>query len=474
MSDKLLENLYEPKTFRAAGYAMIDQLASYLKDSISLNRKVIELVDPEEEYDYWNQYSLTEVGQFHHDLISRSISLHHPQYIGHQVSAPLPELALLGLTSELLNNGMGIYEMGAAAVSMERWVINQISGQFGFTSENNGFLTSGGTLANLTALLAARAQAQSMHTDGQKWTILVSEQAHFCIERAAITMGLGIEGVTKIKSDHNFQLDFQDLESKHAEVMQKGMSVMAVVGCACSTATGSYDDLEKLNHFCKQNNYWFHIDGAHGGAAIYSKKYGSLLYGSIEADSIIIDLHKMMLTPALATAVLFKDSKNSYISFKEKADYLFSQAEIDPYNLAKRTYETTKYMACIKAYYLLKHHGPKLIEQYVDNQYDLAKECFHLVEQHELFESAHRPMSNIFCFRYMGGRDIDKNEINQYIRKTLIDSGEFYIVSTIIQGSYYLRIAIMNPLTNIEHIKKLMDRICQIGKAYQELEQLES
>jgi L-2,4-diaminobutyrate decarboxylase len=466
MSDKTMNNLYDPEAFRTAGYAIVDQLALFLKDSIAQKRKVIELVEPEEEYDYWNQYTMTDLNQFHHDLISRSISLHHPQYIGHQVSAPLPELALLGLTSELLNNGMGIYEMGAAAVSMERWVINQMSDQLGFASENNGFLTSGGTLANLTALLAARAQAQSAHPNEQKWTILVSEQAHFCIERAAITMGLGIEGVTKIKSDHNFQLDFQDLQSKHAEVMQKGISVMAVVGCACSTATGSYDDLEKLNHFCKQNNYWFHVDGAHGGAAIYSKKYGTLLNGSIEADSIIIDLHKMMLTPALATAVIFKEAKNSYISFKEKADYLFSQLEIDPYNLAKRTYETTKYMACIKAYYLLKHYGTKLIEAYVDNQYDLAIESFELVEKHELFESAHRPMSNIFCFRYVGGRDIDKNEINQYIRKTLIDSGEFYIVSTLLHGSYYLRIAIMNPLTTIDHIKKLMERICQIAENY--------
>lgn len=462
------EDHFDISLFRSKGYQIIDDLANYLESSYKKYRPVLSLVSPEEEYKFWENYSITDLKSFNTDLIERSISLHHPNYIGHQVSAPLPEIALLGLTSELLNNGMGIYEMGAAGTAIEQNVIRQFCNSIGYDSNSSGFLTSGGTLANLTALLAARSYCLAKHPESsiENLYILVSEQAHFCIERAGITMGLPQTNIVKIAVDDQYRIDTLELHKRANAIIQSGGLIMSVVACACSTATGSYDDIVVLSKISKELDSWLHVDGAHGGAAIFSEKLKSNLLQSVEqADSIIIDAHKMMLTPALCTAVLFKKSENSYISFKQKADYLFDQISQDPNNLAKRTYETTKYMMGIKVYYLFKKLGVKYIGDYIERQTDLTLQLFDLINDSPNFEVAHRPMSNILCFRYWikDATDEKLNRINQTIRNTIIDSGKFYIVNTWLNDIYYLRVTIMNVLTTIKDVKSMIHEIEEIA-----------
>jgi L-2,4-diaminobutyrate decarboxylase len=213
---------------------------------------------------------------------------------------------------------------------------------------------------------------------------------------------------------------------------------------------------------------WLHIDGAHGGAVVFSDKYKYLVDGIASADSVVIDTHKMMLTPALSTAVLFKKADDSYSAFKQKADYLFNKEERDPHNLAKRTYETTKYKMSVKVYYLLKMYGSELIESFINRQYDLARDIYQLVNESKSFAAAHEPMSNIFCFRYIGNNIDDKecDEINQQIRAELLAQGDYYIVSTLLRGKFYLRMTFMNPLTTIDHVINLLDSIKILGDRF--------
>ena len=458
------------KVFKKNGYQLIDQLAEYLENSHSANKPVVNLHEPDIEIDYWQNVEIRDLNDFHSKLIKRSIRLHHPNYIGHQVSAPLPDLALLGLTSDLMNNGMGIYEMGSAAVAIEHIVIQTFSKHIGYnTKESNGFLTSGGTLANLTALLAARSKLQSEHPQipNSKIHLLVSEQAHFCVQRAWATMGLKDKNLHTISVNESYQVDIDMLKSTINEIISRGDKIMAIVGCACSTATGSYDDISALTSICQESRIWLHIDGAHGGAAIFSEKLKKKLFNGVHlADSIIIDAHKMMLTPALATAVLFKNHVDGYNSFKQKADYLFNKSDIDPHNLAKRTYETTKYMMSIKVYYLLKMYGVEYIGQFVERQTNLAIWYYNLLTVATDFECAHKPQTNILCFRYVDESISELNELNQFIRQQLLNEGSFYIVSTILRDSYYLRVSIMNPATTEHHLTNLVSKIRSIAAAY--------
>jgi L-2,4-diaminobutyrate decarboxylase len=466
-----MNNASKIEDFRKAGYQLIDQLSDYLSESLERTQPVIDLHEPQEELKYWASQEITDLSDFHEKLFARSIRLHHPHYIGHQVSAPEPEIALLGLTSDLMNNGMGIYEMGAAAVAMEHVVIKTFAEHIGYQTDlSNGFLTSGGTLANLTALLAARAKFYQKHPniDINNAHILVSEQAHFCIDRAWTTMGMNADNLHKISVNDAYQVDIAAMEVTVKSILaQPNQQIMAIVGCACSTATGSYDDIAGLSALCQHHNIWLHIDGAHGGAATFSPKLKAELLSHIDkADSIIIDAHKMMLTPALATAVLFKDHMDGYNSFKQQADYLFDQSKIDADNLAKRTYETTKLMMSIKVYYLLKKYGPSYIADFVERQTDLARWFYDHLSDQENYECAHRPQTNILCFRYIGGEPSQYDELNQYIRDQLLKSGKYYIVSTRLQGAYYLRVTIMNPATTQGHLIELTCEINQVASAY--------
>ncbi len=465
MKDNLpltVDAAYDIDTFEKVGHQLIDFLGDHLRKCKEGKEKVINYVDPEEEYKYWAAYEMQAPMQFFGDIVERTIHTHHKKYIGHQVAAPALLPALSGLISELLNAGMGIYEMGAAATAIEKIVIEEFCEKVGYEDQGAGFLTSGGTLANLTALLAARASLDT-YQSGEE-VILVSDQAHFCIDRAAMTMGMKPDQVIKIKSAADFTMDINELRQSISTVKNAGKKVMAVVGCACSTSTGSYDNIDALADLCEAYGIWLHIDGAHGGAVAWSSKYGYLVAGLSRAQSVIIDAHKMMMTPALATAVLFKQSEDSYKALAIKADYLWKRSEGEWYLLAKRTYETTKLMMSIKIYSLIKMYGHKVIDDFVTRQYDLAQYFAQLITSSSHLELGHHPMSNIVCFRYVTKPTQDVNNINNLIRENLLKIGEYYIVQTVLRGDVYLRVTIMSPYTDKSDLEGLVAIIESTGK----------
>jgi len=459
MKDKV-NSVYDFASFREIGHRLVDELYDHMVDMKEGRGTVLDLVDPEEEYNYWSQYEIEDPVDFFKTIISRNIRLHHRRYVGHQVSAPAPLSALAGLTSELLNEGMGIYEMGAAATAIERVVVKTFCKKVGYDpSLSDGVLSSGGTLANLISLLAARSVFRQRHRQQSSGYILVSEQAHFCIDRAAMTMGLDMDKVIKIETDPDYRIDTGSLESAVQEILNRGEHIMAIVACACTTATGSYDDLNAIADMCERHSIWMHVDGAHGGAALFSSKYRDVCSGVSRAQSVIIDAHKMMMTPALATAVLFQSSDDSYRALATEASYLFEHSDQEWHNLTKRTYETTKYMMSIKIFLIMKYHGLEAIDAFVTRQYDLTRRFADYVKTLPDFAIAHEPMSNILCFRYTGADKKSLDLINIDIRKLSVAEGRFYIVQTKLASTLYLRVTLMNPHTNLDDLIELIEHL---------------
>ena len=373
------------------------------------------------------------------------------------------------MISALLNNGMAIYEMGMAPSAMERIVTDLLCKKIGYNSDSRGFLTSGGTLANLTALLSARKAKvkNDIWNQGhdQALGIMVSEEAHYCVDRAAKIMGLGEKGILKIPATKDFRMSDSLLENELKKATEKGLRVFAIIGSAPSTATGVYDDLEAIGNFAKKHDLWFHVDGAHGGAAIFSEKYKHTVAGIQQADSVVIDGHKMMMLPTITTALLFKDGNHSHATFSQKADYLLVRSkDEDWYNKAKRTFECTKTMMSIHWYTVLKIYGEGIFEEYVTRLYDMGQVFGKLIENEIDFELAVKPVSNIVCFRYIDSAfDTNTlNNLNENLRQQILEDGEFYIVQTKLRGTTYLRITIMNPFTNEAHLLSLLGKMREI------------
>jgi len=472
MSKSILESVYSPQSFQEIGHRLIDDLTKHLDDKINeKSNKAIHWNEPEDELKFWKEFLIS--GKKHslfQEITKRTTYVHHPHYIGHQVSPAAPITALTGMISSLLNNGMAVYEMGMAPSAIERVITDILCEKIGYSEIASGFLTSGGTLANLTALLTARKAIvkKDIWNDGLQApiAIMVSEEAHYCVDRAAKIMGLGEKGIIKIPATANFQMDTALLEEKYQEAKAKGIEVFAIVGSAPCTATGTFDELNDIALFAEKHKLWFHVDGAHGGAGIFSPKYKHTVKSIEKADSVVIDGHKMMMMPGITTALLYKNGKNANATFSQKADYLLTESEHeDWYNSGKKTFECTKNMMCIHWYTLLKIYGEGVFDANVTQLYDMGIRFAAIIESESNFELAVKPMSNIVCFRFIDPKLSlkEQNELNFTIRQKLLEDGAFYIVQTKLRDIHYLRVTVMNPFTTEKHFKNLLSNIKEIA-----------
>ena len=296
---------------------------------------------------------------------------------------------------------------------------------------------------------------------------LISEQAHYSLGRNVKIMGLGNKSVIRVPVDKSFRMRTDLLEMLKKEAEQEGKRIISVVASSCSTATGTYDDLNAVADFCEKYDLWMHVDGAHGMGVLFSDKYKYRVNGIERADSVVIDFHKMLLVPALNTLVMFKNGERSYETFAQKASYLFQKSQKNVwYNSATRTIECTKSALGIIAYSALKYYGNDYYNQYIDSRYDLTSIFARLVRNNSQLELATEPESNIICFRFAPeGFDVTKvNQINSNIRDRIIKEGSFYIVQAELNGKIWLRLTIINPVTSEDDLKDLMNRVLTLGQ----------
>ena len=462
-----LQQAYDPESFRQLGHELVELLAAYLSDAKKKHNKVLEWKEPGELLEYWRNFgngqSLTRLFE---DILKYSNHMHHPRYLGHQVSPAMPLTALAGFLGAFVNNGMAVYEVGPAGTAIEKLVVEHFLERIGFGELGDGSITSGGTLANLTALLAARkaVEGTDVWEEGtrEKLAVMVSSEAHYCIDRACRIMGLGSEGIIKIPVNASYHMQTERLEEAYSQALAQGIKIMAVTGSAPSTATGMFDDLEAIGRFCRKHGLWFHVDGAHGGAAIFSEKYRHLLRGIEMADSVVIDGHKMMLMPVITTLLLFRNKVHSYSTFSQKALYLWEDnADEEWYNISRKTFECTKLMMSIKYFAALHAYGPGIFDEHVTRAFDLGRTFGRKIERRKHFELFLHPHCNIVVFRYRGRLQSDHeiDALNIRLRHAMVREGDFYIVQTRLEGKTWLRTSLMNPLTGEEQLDELLDRI---------------
>lgn len=328
-------------------------------------------------------------------------------------------------------------------------------------------------MGNLTGLLAARRYKAGYDIwergtgENRPLAVMVSAESHYSVARAVKIMGWGEKGIVKIPVNERKEINRHLLEETYREAIEQGKHVVAVVGNACTTSTGSYDPLAEMAAFCKKYDLWFHVDGAHGAGAALTTKYRHRVRGIEEADSVVVDFHKMLLCPALTTAVIFKNVKESYGTFSQKASYLLgNKKEGNWFDIAERTLECTKKMMGVKVYAILKIYGVRLFSDYITRAYDLAGEFAAMIKESGDFELAMEPASNIVCFRYTPGKGgaSELNKINTNVRNRLKEGGEFYIVQTVIDGVIYLRTTLMNPFTSRNDLTQLLEKIRELVK----------
>lgn len=398
------------------------------------------------------------------NVMPQSNIMSHPQSYSF-VPGPSNYISVM---SDTLATGFNIFSGGwvgsPAAATIEIVTINWLLKMFNFpVKKGGGIFTSGGSMANLTALATARKV--KCGEDFSKAVVYLSDQAHSSNIKAISILGFRKEQVRIIPTDMEFKFSINKLKNAIAKDKIEGFQPYCLVASAGTTNTGTIDPLDELARICKAENIWFHVDGAFGAAAILSTKGKKLLKGIEKADSLTIDPHKWLFQPYEIGCLLVQNHKYLKGTFSEKASYLRdiegNESEINFYD---HGIELTRNFRALKLYMSLKTFGLGAFRNAINYNIALAEEVEALLRASTKWEVISPATLAIINFRYHPvGQNFDDKKldlINQKISAKVMESKEALLVTTMLQGQVVLRMCLINPRTTIEHVKSTL-QLCE-------------
>ncbi|MEX2215464.1 MAG: pyridoxal-dependent decarboxylase [Phycisphaeraceae bacterium] len=409
-------------------------------------------------------------------ILANGQTLHDPRYVGHQVPPPMPLAGLFDAIGSITNQVMAIYEMGPWASSVEEAMVQTLGERIGYAKDTfAGFVTSGGSLANLTALLTARNVAmKQVWREGMRGAgdsaagpvVITHSESHYCVARAVGILGIGTNNLLKCDLDKQHRMDPAALDAMLTKLARERRPVIAVVASACSTKYGAFDPLNDIADVCVNHGVWLHVDAAHGGAACMSHAHRHLVEGLDRADSVVWDAHKMLHVPALCTFVFYRNREHRFAAFEQDAPYLFdpSAPGIAEFDSGLKTVECTKRAEAFGLWGLWSLFGPGLFADIVDVTFAMGQRFHRMLNEAEDFTPLHEPQCNIVVFRHVPqawrALSIERvGELQLALRRRVIESGKYYLVPSKVEGIGALRVVITNPLTNERHLEGLMNTL---------------
>src|SRR5215210_6429143 len=319
------------------------------------------------------------------EVLADANRYYHPMYMGHQTSAPLPVAVWMESVIGALNQSLAVWEMSPTATTIEHQIVRWFSELAGFGDRAGGTLTSGGTEANFTALLAARnaaiPDAWEVGVGADPPVIVYGEHAHYAVTRAVGQLGLGRRSSVPVRS-RDYRIDVDRLVSTVERLQDAGKRIMAVVATAGTTATGSFDDLEAIGALCSDRNIWLHVDGAHGASAVFSKKRPRALDGLKHSRSLAWDPHKMMLLPLAAGMVLTRKEADLEGAFAQQAPYLFHAGKSERIlDQGIRSFQCSRRADILKLWFVIHRLGSNGIGEVYDHLCSRARMLYERIEE---------------------------------------------------------------------------------------------
>ena len=483
MTEDILADL-ESDTSLAVGSQFAALTARYLETTraghaqVSTSRSAEELRQRFDEAFPESGRPVSEIlARLEREVIADANKYCHPMYMGHQTSAPLAGAVWMESIIGALNQSLAVWEMSPTATTIEHQTVRWFSERAGFDARSGGTMTSGGTEANFTAMLAARnAALPNAWEDGvgaNPPVVVYGEHAHYAVTRAIGQLGLGRRNGIAIASK-SYRIDVDLLISTVDRLRKEGKEIMAVVATAGTTATGSFDDLETIGSFCEERDIWLHVDGAHGASGVFSAHPPRALGGLRYSRSLAWDPHKMMLLPLAGGLVLVRDEQDLERAFAQQAPYLFHGGKSERIlDQGIRSFQCSRRADILKLWFVIQRFGSTRIGEIYDHLCRTAQILHEAIQERNDFESLHEPESNILCFRYVGStskkdsNDGDRARIdglNRELRMRYNREGTGWITATVLDNRPVLRVTMMNPRTNEYHVTALLDGLSSKAK----------
>lgn len=389
------------------------------------------------------------------EIYQYQINSNHPRFFGF-VPSPASNLSWIGdIMTSAYNIQAGGCTLAPAVACAERELIHWFCKQAGFTEHPGGVFVSGGSMANMTALIAARDQKLTEETF-ELGVAYVSDQTHSSLAKGLRMIGIPNKRIRKIPTDSTFRMDMKQLERAIRRDLAAGLIPFVVVGTAGTTNTGSIDPLEKIAEICKQYDMWFHVDGAYGGSVLLAEKHRHLLDGVRLADSMAWDAHKWLFQTYGCAMVLVKDVKNLFHSFHTNPEYLkdleTEGEEINPWDIGM---ELSRPARGLKLWLTMQVLGSEAMSQSIEHGFQLAEWAEDELKQKKDWEIISEAQLAIVNFRYApkGLSEEQKDEINLKISKKMIESGYAAVYTTVLNGKKVLRICAIHPEATEEDMR---------------------
>ncbi|HKX58923.1 MAG TPA: aminotransferase class I/II-fold pyridoxal phosphate-dependent enzyme [Steroidobacteraceae bacterium] len=400
------------------------------------------------------------------DVLPVAGRVDHPRFFAFVPSAP----TWPGVIADYLAAGFNTFQgtwLGAGGPSqLELVVIDWIRDWIGYPESAGGLFTSGGSAAILDALVAAREWAGAP----DRPAVILSDQTHSAVERAARIIGVRREGIVNVPAADDYRVTVPAISAAVQDVRARGFAPIAVCANAGTTNTGAVDPLPAIADFCAAEKLWMHVDGAYGGFAVLCDRGRRLLTGLERADSISLDAHKWLFQPFEAGCVMVKDVAHLVRAFSVNPDYLQdTKLGLEHVNFADRGYQLTRSFRALKVWMSIQTFGMARFREAIARGIDFATRAGALVEASAELELLGPPSLGIVCFRYRPrGADwtperIDK--LNEAIQARVIASGTAMISSTRLRKAYSLRLCIMSHQTTWEDVRGTVARIAEFGRA---------
>ncbi|HML15586.1 MAG TPA: aminotransferase class I/II-fold pyridoxal phosphate-dependent enzyme [Bryobacteraceae bacterium] len=448
-----------PAEMRALGYRVVDLVADHL--SSMGGRRVGTKADPAvlrpllSEPAPRNAVFADEIfARLERDVLPNIMNICHPRFFAF---VPGPS-NFVSVMADALASGFNVFNgswLGASgAAALELAVIDWFRQWCGFPVEAGGLFVSGGSMANLTALAAARHLRLQDRTAGA--VLYYSDQTHSSIDRALRVIGFLPEQIRHIPSDPEFRLDVAALARHVAEDRAAGLRPFAVIANAGTTNTGAIDPLPQISAFCRAEDLWMHVDGAYGAAAVISDRGRAALAGIELCDSLSFDPHKWLFQPIECGCVLLRDGELLKSVYRIMPEYLAdvhrNAAEVNPCDYG---IQLTRGFRALKVWMSIQYFGMDAFRAAVARGFELAELAEAKLRGMPRWEIVTPAQMGIVTFRR---RDAGESFYPK-LHEAMLRDGFALATSTILNGRTVLRLCTINPRTTEAEIEQTLDWI---------------
>lgn len=404
--------------------------------------------------------------EFEAVVVPNSTHTAHPRFLPYVQPSPNALSPYADQLAAVVNQNCNLWQLSPAANAVEQAVLRWFAELFGLPESTGGVITSGGSMANLVALTAARdhalgAEARSMGLQGHGKALVLytSDEVHSSIDKAVSMLGLGTRHLRHVATDDAFRIRLDHLAQAVAADRSAGLQPFCVVASAGTVTTGAIDPIAELSAFCKAQGLWLHVDGAYGALTALSPRFRGPMSAIGLADSVSLDPHKFLFCAFEAGCVLVRNRQHLRHAFHAQPSYLTMSEDPDFIDFANQGPQLSRAFKALKVWWSLKHYGAEAYGQVIERMHDLALTMGQRIEAHPAFELLAPVVFNCVCFRLKGLDDAG----NQKVLKQLVDSGDAFLGPASVKGRTGLRACFMNLRTESADVDFIIDRLAALA-----------